>query len=182
MSVSLATIADLEVVLGSEIADGADTDRAERLIEMASATVEDWCGRAFTKVTDDVISVKVGRNGLLRLPNGPVASVGSVVSVDGDTVDADAYTLRGDIIYRTCGSWWPGLWTVTYTHGYDPIPDSVIKAVCKLVALDMSGASIGYQSESLGDWSGTVRANAEQEILASLRGYRRLAGRIEVLT
>lgn len=184
MSVALATIDDLEVVLGSA---PADPSRANRLIEMASAAVERWCGRAFTYVEDDSMQVKVGRTGLLVIPSPPIVDVTSVTDVNGDVVDSDAWEIHGDHLERTTGAWTPGLYTVVASHGFDPIPDDVAEVVCTLVAGRLSSVSLGLSSESLGDWSASTSvpfgtAAGDQQILASLRYYKRLIGRIEVLT
>lgn len=188
---ALATTDDLRDVLGF-IPD--DVQRADRLLQMASVTVERWCGREFSYVEDDERTVEVVA-GVLRLPHPPVLEVSEIVNPDGETIDADSYTVLsdgrvryalGDRFDRDPGRWWPsGTYTVTYTHGYATIPEDIVERVCSIVEARMSGSTV-YQSESLGDWSGTYRENpvdgsAMETILAPLAVYRQQAGRIVTL-
>lgn len=177
---ALATVADLEVIAGPQ----TDTVRAGRLLEMASTVAERWCGRRFARVVNDVRAVDVF-GGILRLPDGPVVSVASVTGPAPSVTAyaATSYQVRPDgALPRSYGpGWWaPGTYTVTYTHGYDPIPDDVIVAVCRMVERVIAGPDGGLRSESIGEasfeyaaaWTtGMTVGVAEQALLSP---YRRL--------
>lgn len=182
-TVALATTDDLREVLGYQ---PDDLQRAARLLRMASATVRRYCGRDFSLVEDDEADVEV-TTGALRLPNPPIVSVDSIIDPEGDEVDPDAYTAsRGGGVDLAFGlRWTSGIYTVTYTHGFDPIPDDVVEVVCSLVELRLSGSTT-YSRESLGDWSADYRespltGDAQAPVLARLDHYRQLVGRIVTL-
>lgn len=158
----LATAEDVEAVLGSPV----DPTTADRLSEMASAVVERYCRRGFSLVEDDEIVVSV-TDGVLRLPAPPVVEVTSIVDPDGSTVDPDTYTvtLASGLVtldwttvdwcppFHTRG-WACGDYEITYTHGYDPVPDDVVFVVASMVARQITNPQ-GYSSETLGDYSFT---------------------------
>lgn len=169
---ALATLDDLEAV-GGPVSDPA---AAERLLEMASAAVRRWCRRTFDYVEDDEVTV-YARDGALWLPNGPVAEVSTLVNPDGATVAAAGYELVGSEVRRNCGWWAPGAYTVTFTHGYQPIPDDVTLAVCLVVNDFTAGPGGPIASESIGEASfsyvagsgGMTVGAAARDLLSSYR-------------
>lgn len=155
---ALATTADLEAVTGQEIDAGEDTVRAERLLELASAAVERWCNRTFAYIEDDEITIHVD-DGVMFLPNGPVTEVSSVTGPSSpwlptpSVVDPVGYAeIQGHVV-RRYGWWGCGDYTVVYSHGYDPIPDAIVLAVCLMVDGALNGPGGGIRSESVGDYS-----------------------------
>ena len=178
MTVALATIPDLEAVAGGV----DDVGAAERLLEMASATVAAHCRRRFHLIDDDPVAFTVV-DGVLLVTSGPVRSVASVTDPDGATVDAEAFevgrSLPGGIVelVRVMGSWADGDHQVVYSHGFDPIPDDVVQVVCMAVARHMAAdlalthSSLGGYSEGYRDSAGSgVRLTGEDR--AVLRPYR----------
>lgn len=183
---ALATLQDYAYVAGVDLPTGDDATRITRLIEMASAAVERWCGRSFTLVEDDEITVQV-TSGSLRLPNGPVTTLTSVLTSDGEEVDLDGVSV--DSLGFVSGSWSCGAYTVTYSHGFDPIPDDVSAVVANMVHRYLSNPS-GVRSENLGDYAvvnaipatgiaiGMFLSPVEQDALSA---YRVSVGRILAL-
>jgi hypothetical protein len=176
---ALASLTDLELVAGFT----PDAARATRLLEMASAAVRRYTGRSFEYVADDEVVVRTNADCRLRLPNGPVSALTAINGPVGDDAtdleDVDLLTV--DALGFVSGTFTCGGYTVTYTHGYDPIPDDVIDVVCQIAAHRLAGPSSGLASESLGDWSASYRDTAEVDILRPLDPYRVNVGRIVVL-
>lgn len=127
----LANLSDYQARHGSV----SDVDQATvtQLLADASSLVREI---AHTPISEETATVTLEGNGQRRLllPHLPVTAV-SVVSVDGDTVDLD------DV------RWWDwggvdrrsGVWprgepvAVTYTSGWDPVPDWIVNVVCSMV-------------------------------------------------
>ena len=179
---ALASLEDYAIVAGTDVPTGDDATRITRLIELASAAVERYCGRAFEEVADDEVAITV-TTGALRLPNGPVSTLTSV-TLDDEEVDLDGVTVNA--LGYVSGSWACGTYEVVYTHGFDPIPDDVIDVVCSLVWARVNAGTPGVSQESLGDWSASygadvASAEAQQATLARLDPYRVSVGRIVAL-
>lgn len=181
---ALASLTDLELVAGFE----PDAARGTRLLEMASAAVRRYIGRSFDYVEDDVVVVRTNADCRLRLPNGPVSALTAINGpVGGDAVDLeDVDLLNVDALGFVSGTFTCGDYTVTYTHGYDPIPDDVVAVVCDLALARLSGGTPGMTSESLGDysasWDGAGGSwESERAIMSRLDNYRVTVGRIPVL-
>jgi hypothetical protein len=148
---NLATLEDVEAVLGRDLTDG-EFLRVDRLLAMASKKVRTYTGQFFEVVENDLLELVPDAWGQVRLPQRPVTAVASVV-VDGETMDADGYTWTAQgALSRTYGYWWTPV-TVTYTHGYDTIPDDVAFVVAELVVARFSAPEGGVKSESLGSYS-----------------------------
>lgn len=176
---ALATVDDLEVIAGPQ----SNATRANRLLEMSSAVVERWCRRKFARVTDDTRTVEV-TNGVLRLPDGPVVSVTSITGPTPSvaTYASSGYSVRPDgtlwRTYTTGLGWMNGTYSVVYTHGYSPIPDDVIVAVCQIAERVLTGPGGGLRSEAIGEasfgydaaWTaGLMVGPGEQALLAPFR-------------
>lgn len=111
----------------------AEASQADDLLAQASALIVEETGQQIEEQVDDVLTRRGVYDRTLRLPERPVTSV-SQVTIDGDVVDATTYYLLGDELVRSHGWAGPGAEVqVTYTHGYNPIPDTV-----KSVTLNMA--------------------------------------------
>jgi hypothetical protein len=180
---ALATLDDLEAVTGAPIDDAT---RAERLLEMAGAAVARWCRRTLVGVSHDEIAVQVV-DGAMWLPNAPVTEVSEILGPDGATIAQAGYevTLRGEIV-RAWGHWAPGKYSVTYTHGYDPIPPDIALAVCQMVSRVLAGTTDGVSRETIGEatveytpaWSGGLALTDDERAL--LAPYRLSLGSREM--
>ena len=184
-----ATVADLAAATQSEPNAGS----AELALASASALIRSWTKQTITRVVDDVVTLRVLTECELVLTQRPVISV-SQVRVN--SLVLQDWVLAGDRLLRT-GGWRrlpgtttypdPGLVEVTYTHGYEQVPDDV-RAVClDLAALTLTNPRGLRESErQIDDWrqrdvyatetlgSGTL-SSAHKEMLAS---YRRRIGTV----
>jgi hypothetical protein len=187
VSEPLATVDDLAARMQRTLSD-EEQIRAYYLLQDASATVRNYCRRDFTS-DETTMRVRV-RNGKIRLPNSPVTAVSSITDMDGNDVTFTWYS--GSTIDFTStplnawelnGSIRPQWVDVTYTHGYDQIPDTVIAIVCRLAAtaLDTPAEDAGTQSESIAGYSYTRGAIAASgglfgEEKAQLDAFRIVGG------
>ncbi|MEW1803204.1 hypothetical protein ACIGO7_35310 [Streptomyces virginiae] len=186
----LATAADLAAATQRSDLNAESADLA---LASASAIIRNWTRQAITRVEDDVVTLRVLTERELILPQRPVVSV-SQVRVNGLVLQD--WVLSGDRLIRT-GGWRrlpgtttypdPGLVEVTYTHGWDEVPDEV-RAVClDLASMTMTNPSgLRERERAIDDWrqrdvyasetlgSGTLSA-AHREILS---GYRRRIGTV----
>lgn len=118
----------------------------------ASTRIRSFARQKVSKVVDDTVILPMAHP--LYLPQRPVISVSKVEAVYFDdtltVIPASAWQLRNNIVYgigcrlgwHCCGAdccedWpWNGWYVrlsdfvkVTYTHGYDPIPDDIVDVV-----------------------------------------------------
>lgn len=152
----LATVDDVSTLLGVTL-DAAQSDRVERLLAMASGVARSFTRQHLSHVTDDTITVRGVRDALLVLPERPVTAV-SQVTVAGDVVDPAGYYTSSDALRLMFGELWgsPDLEvTVTYSHGFDPVPADVVAVVAGIAARLYRNPD-GYRSETIGDYSYTV--------------------------
>lgn len=131
MADPLATVEDLEDWL--QVPHGsAPQAAAEKALRIASALVRRKAGNAFARRTDTVaLPIAEGR---VRLP-GPVVAVASV-TVAGRVLGSDERELDGDelVLAATALRGCPRRATVTWTHGYDQVPDDVMGIVLDAAA------------------------------------------------
>lgn len=183
----LATIEDFveRYGLASPTPDAA---RIQTSLEIASATIRRG-RRIFTRVTDDTVRVN-GPGGLsILLPSDrlPVVAIASVKNLDRVGVEytidpADYDWSDNGVIHLNWGAGWDATrrwWTtrrggvvVTYTHGYDPVPDDVAgvcldmaKRLYDAAASTTSGADV--RSETLGDYTITYQSTGAGALLQS---------------
>jgi hypothetical protein len=128
--------------------------------------------RAYTKqeftVAETTARLQV-RKGRARLPQRPVTEVGSVVDVNGTDV---AYTLAGETLLLDPTVPDPWAWEprrspvayvdVTYTHGYETIPEVIVAIVCQVAARAYGSPSntAGTSQETIGSYSHTTGITA----------------------
>jgi len=170
----LADLTDLKAL--RPVAE-ADEPLASAMLAAASAAIVEAAGSPIVKKTSTVKLVTVpGRR--LRLPGGPIREVLSV-KIDGD--DVDGWVLRGDSLWRR--THWqtsaiPVEVEVTYTHGYDEVPEDIVYLTCLLASSAMAEAGEGLESraglayESIDDY----RVGFEQGQFASTSAIEIPAG------
>lgn len=169
-----ATTDDLGDYLGEELT-GARLTQATLGLEMATAMIQGWTRRRLERVDGDVVALPGTRDRELVLPAWPVVSV-ATVKLDGVAVAATSYRRVGQSLFRELGWGEPGgIVEVTYTHGYDPIPEDI-----RVVTLQMAARSLqnplGIRQEGIGSYSVTYAGDGpgigDDPLLASLSRYR----------
>lgn len=156
-----ATAADLAAVMQAPV----DAAAADLALASASAVIRRWTRQTITRVVDDVVQLRVIDCDALVLPQRPVESVSQVMA---NALVLNDWVLSGERLLRT-GGWHrlpgtttypdPGLVQVTYTHGWDEIPDDV-RGVC----LDLASATLSnpamLRQEAIDDYSRTFAAES----------------------
>lgn len=186
---SLATADELATYLGTTFAD--DT-RAEMMLDLATGKIQDYVRQTIEQVSGDVVKLKGNWTSRLHLPEIPVSSVASVV-VNGTTYTAGSdYTFDGirtlyrgavdftvdaaDLTWADTELHWGGpdlTITVTYTHGYATIPNS-LKGICLAMAARGMVNPVNVASESVGQYAvsyspGLELTRVEKKILDDWR-------------
>lgn len=205
---NLATVADLEAYAQRGSLDAAAADLALRV---ASAAIRRHTRQTITFVENETVLLEGGERSL-KLPQRPLVVDGShpltVVEIpDGSGVELSAVEgrdfirqgselSRGEPFYvstRTMG--WPwgrpfGIWAdrvrVTYSHGFEEIPDDVVGVCLDLAAATLSnpnrlrseavgGESVTYTVETFG--TGSLTSDHRR----ILRSFRRTTGSVSLL-
>lgn len=163
---AIITVPELEAYLQQDLTDYAT--EAGDAVDAASGAVEEHCRRKFAQVVDDEITMR-WRPSIL-LPNPPVTEI-TVFQVDG--VDSD-YSID------VSGRIWPALRgdliAVTYTHGFNPIPETP-RLVAKRLAARIFKNPVGRVSYSVDNASMQMSQDVSPRVLtgdemASLVKYR----------
>lgn len=169
--------------LAASMQTAVDPASADLALASASAVIRRWTRQSITRVVDDVATLRVVDCDELVLPQRPVESV---AEVKVNALVLNDWVLSGDRLLRT-GGWHhlpgtsaypdPGLVQVTYTHGWDEIPDEV-RAVClDLAASTLSNPSM-LRQEAIDDYTRTFAAeslglgglsDAHKELLGDFR-------------
>jgi hypothetical protein len=187
----LAQPGDVEDRLGRELS-GTDLPRVLALLDDASALVRSYTGQQISEATTtERIAV---RNGTVRLPQRPATAVTTVNDPTGSAVTfvwggGDVLTVLSLPVWVGPGAGAATFVDVTYTHGYDPIPDDIVAVVCDTVGRSFSGylaspaiwqqPSAGINPEAVGaiiptPALGGAQLTADQR--AVLDRYRRVVG------
>jgi hypothetical protein len=197
---SLATVDDLATVLGRTFTT-AEADQAQALLDQASSVVRSYLRLDVTRATTtDTFRVSRADNsrydcgGLVVLPQRPVDDVTSV-EINGTAVEN--WWLEGATLLLTTAHW-PPRWTsgahgppratVTYTHGWDPVPGDIAAIVMQAANRALVNPS-QIRSESVGSESTTYLIPTTGEALGVLLSrtekrvldrYRRTSGTVRV--
>lgn len=202
---SLVTVADLATTLGRTFT-GAEEAQAQALLDQASSVVRSYLRLDVTRATT-TDTFRMGRwdrqfmaspfdcqpGGQVVLPQRPVVEV-SEVKVDG-TATSDWWLDDVSLLLRSApwplppvGNQPPRV-TVTYTHGWEPVPGDIAAIVRQAVGralIDPSGMVKGetvggestqYMVPSSGEPLGILLSKTEQRVLDR---YRRRSGSVRV--
>lgn len=122
-------------------------------IASASARIRRAAGRQ--QITPGTSQTTLWGPGPWLLPQRPATAITAAVDAGGRTVAA---TLAGQhVTSPACGPI-----TVTYEHGYDPLPDGLIELVCAVasrLASVTSAMAAGVRTEQAGGESITIGAD-----------------------
>lgn len=178
---SFATPSDLAAYLQREAFTGAEVTSAQLALDIASAVVRERTGQDFTVATETVTLDTHGGEDVY-LPQLPVTDVATITTRNkGETttttraVNTD-YEVRGSRLRWVGLGLWPYEVTVTYTHGYDTIPDDV-KGATLAVAAEIHSNPEGLSQSALDDsndrheWADDSPAERMLQLVA--RRYRR---------
>ena len=185
---ALVALPDVEFFMNAkgrntiDISVGKDDEALETLINAVSDVVKKYCG-TLLKSQSVVAELHRGtRTHILRLKNIWNISAVVVTNTDDNSVlDAGSYQVgnRGKL-YLLTGTWKdPGypLWSVDYTAGFSPIPESLKYSVVKWIAKEWmaTGAErIGMVSKSIGDGASVTYdiKDIPNDIALFLKDYR----------
>jgi len=199
----LATVADLAASLGRTFTP-AEEAQAQALLDQASSVVRSYLRLDITQATT-TDTFRMGQSGscLYRpfdcraggqvlLPQRPITDV-TEVRVEG--VVTQDWWLDGDLLLVRSGPWaWPPTAhqspavTVTYTHGWHPVPGDIAAIVIQAANRVMvnpsqvrsetvGGESTTYLVPTLGEALGVLLSRTEQRVLDR---YRRRSGTVRV--
>lgn len=169
---AFATRAELASHLQVASVDNASADLA---LNGASQAIRDYCNWAVSQETVAAKSLDSYGGRSIWLPTllltavGPVVELGTALTVE---VDYD-WTELGRLVRN---GRWPNqarAVVVTYTHGYNPVPDSV-KDVCLILAGQRYQNPARYRSKTVGgvSWTTAGDAGADDAELVQLAKYR----------
>ncbi len=181
---AFATVEDLATILQRPIT-GDETTAAGLLLGLASAEIRGYCRQQLSADTSTAVLRGTWTRDL-ELPERPVTAVSSV-EIDGEPITDWAWDglnsiRRTPFDLTDIGAHWGGparVVTVSYDHGFDPIPE-VIRGRCIAIVLRALGAAPGVVSEQLGSYSVSYDRALASELVAltvedrrTLRRYRR---------
>jgi hypothetical protein len=182
---AFASVSELENHLHRDLAP-EEVAPAEQLLELATGLIQSYTGQElWPGTTTEVVPAPANFSvlgGKLVLRQRPVTAVTSVTVDDTDAefvADLKAgivHVIRTTTLVQTLPDW-PRLVTVTYQHGYDPIP-AELKAVCLDVAKQVIVNPHGYTQVTVGEFSAGFGSHADAAIGLTLttRHERMLAG------
>lgn len=168
-------IEDLSAITGTTVSD-QDLITAIAL-DSGCQAVRSYIEQTINYVADDVEEIDGNGRLKIRLTERPIRDLTSI-TVDGNELTTEMYNRHKSVLRRTDGVTWPmgfGNVVVTYSHGWDAIPDDsagddvLVPADLRLVALLSAKrvyTSVGLvsgekTSETIGSYSYSVSAVAE---------------------
>jgi hypothetical protein len=160
MSASLATVSQLSAYLQQPLADNDPSGAL--MLQIASGMVRDYLHSTLDYVQNDVVVCDPIDGSYVLLNELPIESVSKLETFDGTTwtiMAPSSYTVSTRIGMISglpgLGITWPtkpGTWRVTYTHGFQTIPDTIQGVVLGVAARNYSSPA-SISSESLGGYS-----------------------------
>lgn len=159
----LATVDQLALWLQLPLA--SDDPTATLYLEAASGLVTEYLEQQLTQTLADVVVLDPINGAYVFLPERPVTAVTLLEILDSTqsppvwtTADPSTYevSLRLGAIAGLpgCGVYWPsapGTWRVTYDHGYETIPSSLVSVVLGVAARAYSSPA-SIEQERLGGY------------------------------
>jgi hypothetical protein len=195
---SLATVADLATLLGRTFTPEQE-QQAQALLDQASSVVRAYVRQDITRATTtDTFTMRRADpllhrcSGVVTLPQRPVVDI-DAVAVNG--VETQDWWQDGNDVLVRAWSWdqppaahRPPQVTVSYTHGWDPVPadvQAIVMQAANRVLVNPSGIrsetvggeSVTYLIPAVGEYLGVLLSRTEQKVLDR---YRRTAGSVRV--
>lgn len=194
----LASQADLEDALQRTL----DPAQAASALRRASGRVRKHCRQELSFHAQDTVTLPGGGR-LLQLPQRPLVVDGDnpltiielfgISDVEMEALEGRDFSRVGTRLTRGQSYWaptrlmgWPwmrpqGIWAervrVTYSHGYQEIPDDLLDVVVDIAAMTMTNP-MGLRSEAIDDYSRTFASETigsgtlSPDHVAALRPYR----------
>lgn len=177
---ALASVSELADWLGITIAAGADTNRAQQLLDTMSGLARRQARQTFELVTSDTVDLRGTYEPVLKLPEQPVVAVNSV-TFDGTALTSSQWELLphgrlfrtnttvSDRKHHAAGTWGGPLYVVTvdYDHGWSSVPDDV-----KGVVLAAAARAWANPQSALYESVGTYRIGfSNQQQVSALTAF-----------
>lgn len=176
-------VEDLSAITGTTV---SDTDLITAIaLDSGCDAVRSYIGQMINYVEDDIEELDGNGRLKVRLRERPIRNITSVVVEGVELAPGTGYNLRDSVIRRTDGIAFPygfGNVVVTYSHGWDAIPDDsagddvLVPADLRLVALLSArrvytavGMVAGQpSSETIGSYSYSMSTAAVAESASQL--------------
>jgi hypothetical protein len=153
----LANVDDLSAFLG----DTVDPVQGELYLDIASGMVRDKLNQLITFVENDVVVLDPRNDGSVFLPEFPITAVSTLEVLlagvwaicDPTTYTVSLATGRVAPLPMT-GTQWPGVpgsWRVTYSHGWQSPPSSLVGVVLGVAARGYN-SPVSIQQERVGNY------------------------------
>ncbi len=163
---TLPLLADLaDVAARTGVAYDADNDRALAMLAEASAFFRSYTGQQITLVEDDTQELFGTWDDVLQLPQLPVSELSDLsLRYRGETsltvYDDWTFTRRGRV--RRVGGWGgpDAIVSVTYTHGFETVPDDVRRCVASIAHRIMANPN-----DVIGEQIGSYQVTYAQQAL-----------------
>jgi hypothetical protein len=199
----LCSSTDISTRLGRALSP-AETTRVPALIGDATSQIVRHCRKDFQWHPNDVLQIP-GDGSTIKLPYRPVVSVSSVVAISGradipnipvtwwvfdgvDEISIAESTASG--VINLPEAWYdfgafPGTYQVTYSHGYQTVPDEVVMVAANAVigvllaptmAAGVIGETVGAYSYRMERSGGGLAVALNAGDLAILDDYRDKTG------
>ncbi|MEU7149210.1 hypothetical protein AB0B15_14410 [Streptomyces sp. NPDC045456] len=193
----LATAADLAVLLGRTFTPAQEA-QAQALLDQASSVIRGYLRQDITRATTTATFTMRRPDplrscaGVVTLPQRPVEEV-ITVAVNG--MATSGWWLDGTDLLVRAWTWdhppaahHPPRVTVTYTHGWDPVPGDIaaiaIQAANRVLvnptqvrSETVGGEAVTYLVPTTGEALGVLLSRTEMRVLDR---YRRTAGTVRV--
>ena len=144
----------------------------ESSLARASARIRGHLRQQVTRGTSTIVLPESSR----CLPERPVVAVSSVVDENGVTLPVNGWELVGDRILAAT----PGRLTVTYQHGFQPLPDDLIELTCSIalrLASIPTALVAGTQQEGTGPWQHTYGFDSHKATSGLTAGEKEVLAR-----
>lgn len=149
---SFATVAELVTYMNRTFAVGAETDRAQQALDVATSIIQNYTRQRIERVAGETAILRRTYGTIALLPELPVEAVTSVTDDTGTlVVDTDYEVREGGVLRRLVGTWRYDL-TVVYTHGYATIPNDIKGVTLQLAESWHGHGGRDVESEALGTY------------------------------